>query len=303
MNPISRLRASVAGALDRRIARALAHADRRRVVYCGDHVALVRLPDGRPLYVDTRDTSIAVHLMLGTVWEPEITGVLTDLARPGDTFVDVGANFGVHSLMLADHLTGSRPFHLFEPNPAAAVLLRRSLLANGLVSRAVLRTEALSDRAGEARLTRWAELWGGASLRSREEIGGDDHPWLDLAVPDESVTVRTTTLDAYCDAHDLATLDLVKIDVEGHEDAVLAGMTGVLDRSPDARVVLEFTFAAYRDPEGFWATLTDVFPHRWALAPDGTRRPVRTLGDLRAATPAGIELANVVCTRTPPPWA
>jgi len=301
VSPIARLRATVASALDRRIARALAHIDRRRVVYCGDHVGLVRLASGRPLYLDTRDTSIAVHLMLGTTWEPEIGAVLTELARPTDTFVDVGANFGVHSLTMADHLTGPRPLHLFEPNPDVAALLRRTLLANGLGDRATVCAAALSDRVGEATLERRPDLLGGASLRGADAIVAAGRPWADLAGPGAPVTVPTTTLDAYCDAHDLDTLDLVKIDVEGHEDAVLAGMTGVLDRSPEARVVLEFTFTAYDDPEGLWATLGDAFPHRYALAADGTRRAVRTLGDLRASTPH--ELANVVCTRTPPPWA
>lgn len=301
MNPIARLRSTVAGALDRRIARALAESDRRRVVYCGDHVALIRLPSGRPLYLDTRDTSIAMHLMLGTVWEPEIAAVLTELASPTDTFLDVGANLGVHSLTMADHLTGPRPLHLFEPNPRIASLLRRTVLANGLGDRSVVSAVALSDRAGEATLVQWPELVGGASLLGLDEIVATGRPWLDLAGPSEAVTVATTTLDAYCDAHDLAALDLVKIDVEGHEDAVLAGMTGVLERSPALRMVLEFTFAAYADPEGFWATLTDAFPHRYAVSADGTRRAVRTLGDLRAATP--YELANVICSRVPPPWA
>jgi FkbM family methyltransferase len=301
VNPIARLRATVASALDRRIARALAHLDQRRVVYCGDHVALIRLPSGRPLYLDTRDVSIAVHVMGGGVWEPEIAAALVDLARPDDTFLDVGANFGVHSLTMADHLRGPHPLHLFEPNPGVAALLRRTLLANGLGDRATLCAAALSDRAGEATLVQWPELLGGASLHTAEEVLAAGRPWAGLAGPSETVTVPTVTLDAYCDAHDLSSVDLVKIDVEGHEDAVLAGMTGVLDRSPAARVVLEFTFAAYADPEGFWATLTDAFPHRWALAADGTRRAVRTLGDLQASTPH--ELANVVCTRTPPPWA
>ena len=52
----------------------------------------------------------------------------------------------------------------------------------------------------------------------------------------------------------------MKIDTEGHEEAVFDGMQDVLNRSPDLRVVLEFTFGAYEDPEAILGTLVGCLP-------------------------------------------
>lgn len=297
MNPLRRLRARAARILDRRIEQVVHHLDQRQTVYCGDHVVLTRIANGRPIYLDLRDTSVAAHVALGRAWEPTVTATLAALARPADTFLDVGANFGYHTLMLADRLTGPRPFRLFEPNPVVREVLRRSLLVNGLGDRAILEEVACSDRAGTAEMTVWSGVWGGASLRSVAEAAMS--PWAEMLDVEASFTVPTVTLDEYADARDLPALDLCKIDVEGHEAAVFAGMTTLLDRSPAARMVMEFTFGAYGDPEGFWTDLSDAFPHRRAITDDGSLRTVRTFGDLRAAT--AHELVDVVLSRVPIP--
>ncbi len=299
MNPIRTARTRAARALDRRFERVLRHLDQHRTISCGDHLVLTRIPCGRPIYLDMRDTSVAAHIALGDPWEPAVSAALVSLARPTDTFVDVGANFGYHTLMVADRLTGERPFRLFEPNPVVRDILRRTLLANGIAHRSALEGVALSDRTGAATLSVWSGHWGGASLESAETHVAAQRPWIGMTEVEDSFTVTTTPLDDYADAHDLATLDLCKIDVEGHEDAVFAGMTTLLDRSPDARMVLEFTFGAYADPDGFWADLCAAFPHRRAIADDGSLREVRTLGDLQAAT--AFELVNVVVSRVPIP--
>lgn len=299
MNPLRRLRTRAARVLDRRIERVVRHLDQRQTIYCGDHVVLTRIPGGRPIYLDLRDTSVAAHLALGDPWEPAVTAALSALARPTDTFVDVGANFGYHTLMLADRLTGPRPFRLFEPNPVVREVLRRSLLVNGIGHRSALEGAACSDRIGTAPLSVWSGLWGGATLQDPTTAVAHDPTWAEMIRLEHTVTVDTITLDRYADDHDLATLDLCKVDVEGHEAAVFAGMTALLDRSPDARMVLEFTFGTHADPEGFWGDLCSAFPHRRAIADDGSLREVRTFGDLRACT--AHDLLNVVLSRVPIP--
>ena len=299
MNPLRRLRHRTARILDRRIEDVVAHVDRRQAVFCGGHEVLTRTPSGQPIYVDMRDVSVASHLALGEPYERGVTSTLAALARPTDTFLDVGANFGYHTVMLAPRLVGERAFVCFEPNPVVRRTLRRTLHANGLAPRTSLEEVALSDREGTATLSVWSDLWGGASLGRPEDAVAARRPWLGMTEVEESHTVPTTTLDRWADAHDLPALDLAKIDVEGHEDAVFTGMTALLDRSPDARVVLEFTFDAYADAEGFWARLGDAFPHRGAIDDDGRIVLVRTLGDLRAA--ATHELVNVVLSRPPLP--
>src|SRR5206468_2274046 len=67
--------------------------------------------------------------------------------RPGDLFVDVGANVGAYSV-LASGAVGSRTI-AFEPGPAAFRSLRRNIRVNDLSGLADCRQVALSDHPGE----------------------------------------------------------------------------------------------------------------------------------------------------------
>jgi hypothetical protein len=83
--------------------------------------------------------------------------------------------------------------------------------------------------------------------------------------------VETCTVDDLLRELGVATVDLVKIDVQGHEGHVLAGMTNLLRYAPDITILLEFW------PEG--------------LRNAGTR-PEDLLGGLEAAGLNLFELAG-----------
>jgi hypothetical protein len=86
----------------------------RDMIYLGDYTALTRTIYGHKMYVDTRDVSLAPHLLLDGYWEQWITNIFRELVKPGMTVVDVGANFGYYSVLAAslvrpDTYTHSRP--------------------------------------------------------------------------------------------------------------------------------------------------------------------------------------------------
>ncbi|MFM7779640.1 MAG: hypothetical protein ACKPB8_12950, partial [Alphaproteobacteria bacterium] len=60
-----------------------------QTIYLGSHEALTRLHTGHRIYVDTRDVSIASHLMLEGRWEPWVERALIPAIKPGMRFVDV----------------------------------------------------------------------------------------------------------------------------------------------------------------------------------------------------------------------
>lgn len=141
------------------------------------------------------------------------------------TLLDIGANVGLFTLMLADKIQNAV---LFEPNPIAAARARENLERNELSFQ--VREYALSDRTG----TVMFENAGGASPINRTVDG--------FAPSVPTIAVERTTVDDFLATANLPNpITLVKIDVEGHENAVIRGMTSCLR---NARPLVMFEYLA-----------------------------------------------------------
>jgi FkbM family methyltransferase len=143
----------------------------------------------------------------------------------GGTFVDVGANVGMVSLLLADKFQNA---WLFEPNPVAAARARANLLLNGL--NFAVHEIALSDQNGSVAF----ENSGGVNSCNRTVDG------FTSSAP--VVTVPSTTFDTFLNASadSAPPVAAVKIDVEGHENAVLRGMIQFLRVRRPRLVMFEY---------------------------------------------------------------
>jgi FkbM family methyltransferase len=127
--------------------------------------------------------------------------------------VDVGANNGVTTCIMAG-LFGQ--VHAFEANPRLAGELIAGAPANVQVHGV-----ALSSQAGEAVLT--VPVSAGVTL---EGWGSMEAPLVSQFEKRKEIKVETRTLDSF----ELEKVDLLKIDVEGHEMAVLAGAASTIRR-------------------------------------------------------------------------
>jgi FkbM family methyltransferase len=144
-----------------------------------------------------------------------IAKLLRNAGRPAPKVVfDVGANLGNWTAAAEQAFPDAR-FFLFEPSRQNAGILRERFPGHTLVPC------ALSDRAGEFTLYSDKEGSGLASLQKREigYLGIDHHA---------TYQVQTTRLDSFLQEQGLAGVDLLKIDVEGHELAVLQGAGEIL---------------------------------------------------------------------------
>ena len=140
------------------------------------------------------------------------------------TLIDVGANVGLVTLLLADQV---QHVLLFEPNPIAAKRAQENLALNGL--KFEVHEAALSDRTGIVEL----EDEGGVCTSNRTVTG------FSTSLPTRHVAC--TTFDEFLTQHPLRyPISAVKIDVEGHENQVLAGMMGCLRHSRPRLVMFEY---------------------------------------------------------------
>lgn len=170
-------------------------------------------------------------------YEPETTAFLRRFLRPGDTFIDLGANIGYFSCLAAAH---GANVHAFEPNPSMVERLERTRDLNGFAERMRINPIAVASRDGSAEfhVSPQQANTGLSSLLPLPHLQGG-------AV----LKVPTVTLDTYCDRQRLAPIRLLKIDVEGAELQVLAGAGRVLSEwRPDAIICEMGGFAAGSRP-------------------------------------------------------
>ena len=152
-------------------------------------------------------------------FEPEL-GRIVGCYPGGGSVLDVGAWYGPWTYWLARR---ARRVLAFEPNPEVASVLEKCVPGNVTIRRA-----AASDRTGEAVL---ALPGGGRGTEGRASLEGLEDSTRNVSVQ----TLRIDDLDL--DALDLADLLMIKIDVEGHERAALAGSKEILERHHPLLVV------------------------------------------------------------------
>jgi len=159
-------------------------------------------------------------------YEKHFAELFGHLVRPGDRCVDVGANVGVHTVRLARLVGRDGEVIAIEPDPDVVRRTRRNVVLNDLPNVRVI-SAAASERPGELRLYRPS-----AQDTNRARASLMRHPYLTGA----TATVPVVTLDDVCDGAPVA---LIKIDVEGHEAAVVRGAADTISRHAPS-IVFEY---------------------------------------------------------------
>jgi FkbM family methyltransferase len=238
-------------------------ASRSRAVYLGDKTVLCRALGSLCLYVPSEDISLAQHLMLDGYWEMWVTQCVGRHVKPGMRCIDVGANIGYYTVLLAELVGNTGRVQAWEPHPLAFRLLETSVVANGFTERVSLRREAASSAEGTADLL--AE-----PTDKPFRLGSSGLPSM-LPFQGTSMPVQTRRIDATAFAD--GPVDFIKIDVEGHEPEVWRGLEGVLGSNPSVVVLMEFTLQAYPDPAGFLDRIQGAGFRLHTVGHDGNPRP------------------------------
>jgi FkbM family methyltransferase len=151
------------------------------------------------------------------VWEPFVSAVAIALLKPGDTFIDVGANVGYYSVVAASVVGRAGLVVAIEPMAEARAQLERHLSMNGADSARVI-AAAVAPTAGEISLYRGP----GDNLGRSTTIQVDDLSFVG--------TVPAAPLAKLVGLETLKSVSLMKIDIEGDELTLLRSL---LDDCPD----------------------------------------------------------------------
>ena len=165
-------------------------------------------------FVCSHENYIERMLMQDGHFEPESTAATMRAVAPGAVTIDVGANVGFYSLLLAKCVGPQGAVHAFEPTRWAYERCLRNLALNRSLAESVVLNHAgllAEERAGyEAIESRFSARI--LARQKREQL-------------------RFLTLDRYCAERGITRIDFMKVDVDGYDYQVIAGARNILRQS------------------------------------------------------------------------
>lgn len=219
---------------------------------------------GMTVFIDPRDAEFGGSIATHRTWEAHIRAVLARCLKPGDVFVDIGANIGVMSFEAALRVGPGGSVLAFEPDPRNMRRLLRGSIANGFTQVQAFPL-ALSDRAGIVSMTgnsNGAVVGADAQLDLVQAIAGDD-----------VLASRPR-------------IDMVKLDIEGHEPEALRGLNRCLQRHRPL-VLCEFNPLRLGGLEserciGLMRRIFSITGRLTAIQHDGAETPIDSIESLCA---------------------
>ena len=170
------------------------------------------------------------------VYEKAETKFFQTACRKGMTFLDVGANIGYYTALAARAVGPNGKIIALEPDPESFKYLEQTIAANGTENVQAFPVAA-SDASASLPLYISADNRGDNRLYSP----GETRP---------QVEVKAVTTDALLAENKIETIDLIKIDVQGYEPKVIAGLRDTISRSPNLTLLTEFWPKGIRDAGG-----------------------------------------------------
>lgn len=197
-----------------------------RKLTSNDEKIVTRLRTGPYICVNLNDY-IGRSVYYWGDYDRKIIRICQKLLGEGDCFLDIGANVGDVGLSAARFVGPSGQVHMFEPQPQICAMLMKSIEINKY-SNVYLHQIALSDSEGEFMLSVPPDNTGAATMAAESK-----------ADVSHTVKVKTCNAGQYLAALNLPQIKAIKLDVEGHEEQVLAGAYPFLKANRPAAVIIE----------------------------------------------------------------
>lgn len=236
-------------------------------IYLGNNKLAVRTQWGGHVVVPSFNLDVALGAARDGVIEPWTTRVVQAILKPGDVYLNAGANFGYY-IALAGHLVGVEgKVYAVEPNPYIFPFLMNTIYWNGTPNQTEMYNRALADVEGlDLTFSFDPQYLGGGS--SAIHVTGIDRPpakypafttleaafWSVENLPRQTLDdgrvietiglmiefpAKTTTIDKICQGS--SNVSLIHLDIEGAEAFALAGSIETIKRSPGIKFITEWS--------------------------------------------------------------
>jgi FkbM family methyltransferase len=180
-------------------------------------------------------------------YEPYETQLILKQAKRGDVVVDVGANIGYYTILLADKVGKSGKVYAFEPDKISFEILVKNIKENKLKNVVVVNA-AVGNKQGKLKLHKSKENFGDYKLYGKDK--GNE-------------TVKIIKLDDFLKN---IKINLIKIDTQGWEPEVIKGMEKLIKKNKPA-IFLEYSPASYKvaklNGKEMMENLRKIYPKIW----------------------------------------
>ena len=236
--------------------------------------------------LNPHDPVVSGALRFG-VYEKAETRFFETACRDGMTFLDVGANLGYYTALAARAVGPNGRVLAVEPDPDSFGYLEQTIAAN-----AVGNVQAFPVAASDSPATLPLYISTDNRGDNRLYASGEDRP---------QVEVAARPLDALLRENKIDTVDLIKIDVQGYEPKVIAGLRETITASPNLTLLTEFwpqgIAEAGGDANEFLQTLRELGLTLHELQPDGSLAELTDDTDL-IARHQGRRYTNLIGRKT-----
>lgn len=185
-----------------------------KLVRKGESTDLYKTHYGFLLWLD-QEKYLDRYIIENGVFEPDSSYIVNHLIKPGDVVLDVGANIGYYTVLFARLVKKSGKVICFEPSEHYRKLLKKNIEENELMNVSLMEY-GLSDRA------RKSDIHIGDSSATLH--------WVSESASSRIERITLEKLDDVIGQFNPDKIDFIKVDIDGHEPAFLAGAWQTIER-------------------------------------------------------------------------
>lgn len=202
--------------------------------YLGDKEVLCRILCKFKFFLRSDDCGFSPHVIQDGYWEYWLTQFMARVVKPGNSVIDIGANVGYYSVLLADLVGSNGRLIAVEPNPLMFALLQKNLQVNGFAANSTSLNMAITRDVSSANTTFFVPF--NEPKNGRLVFGGENVEFLRQHGDVFDVRLGALTHE------DVPSVDFIKIDVEGAEMDVLDSLSDTIERH-HPQIICEVNFA------------------------------------------------------------
>jgi len=172
-----------------------------------------------------KDGKTRLHMLTGVI-DPSQTDLMKKIVKPGMNVFDLGANFGWFTLVLSKLVGNSGRVYSFEADPSLIEIFAENVKLNNF-SNVSIQSLAVSNKTGISKF----------SINKSYDTRSTLDP---ISLSENTIDVKTISLDEFCLKENLKKVDFIKMDIEGSEPKALEGMRKIISDNPQLKIILEF---------------------------------------------------------------